>query len=36
MNGKLTPTGREITFEADTVLVAIGQKLATPCWRMLA
>lgn len=30
VNGKLTPTGREITFEADTVLKAIGQKLGNP------
>ena len=28
--GKLQPTGREITFEADTVLKAIGQKLGNP------
>jgi glutamate synthase (NADPH/NADH) small chain len=27
MNGKLTPTGREITWEADVVLKAIGQTL---------
>ncbi len=27
VDGKLQPTGREITFEADTVLKAIGQKL---------
>ena len=27
VGGKLQPTGREITFEADTVLKAIGQKL---------
>lgn len=30
VNGKLAPTGREITFEADTVLKAIGQKLGNP------
>ena len=30
VNGKLTPTGREITFEADMVLKAIGQKLGNP------
>lgn len=30
VNGKLTPTGREITWEADTVLKAIGQKLGNP------
>ena len=27
LDGKLQPTGREITFDADTVLKAIGQKL---------
>ena len=27
MDGKLQATGREITFEADTVLKAIGQRL---------
>lgn len=30
VDGKLQPTGREITFEADTVLKAIGQKLGNP------
>jgi glutamate synthase (NADPH/NADH) small chain len=30
VNGKLMPTGREITFEADMVLKAIGQKLGNP------
>ena len=30
VGGKLQPTGREITFEADTVLKAIGQKLGNP------
>jgi glutamate synthase (NADPH/NADH) small chain len=30
VNGKLTPTGREITFDADTVLKAIGQTLGNP------
>ena len=30
VNGKLTPTGREITWEADTVLKAIGQTLGNP------
>jgi len=30
VNGKLTPTGRDITWEADTVLKAIGQKLGNP------
>jgi glutamate synthase (NADPH/NADH) small chain len=30
MNGKLTPTGREITWEADMVLKAIGQQLGNP------
>ena len=30
MGGKLQPTGREITFEADMVLKAIGQKLGNP------
>jgi glutamate synthase (NADPH/NADH) small chain len=30
VDGKLTPTGREITFEADMVLKAIGQKLGNP------
>ncbi|WP_296509953.1 NAD(P)-dependent oxidoreductase [Rhodoferax sp.] len=30
VDGKLTPTGREITWEADTVLKAIGQKLGNP------
>lgn len=30
VNGKLQPTGREITFEADMVLKAIGQKLGNP------
>ena len=30
VNGKLTPTGREITWEADVVLKAIGQTLGNP------
>lgn len=30
VGGKLQATGREITFEADTVLKAIGQKLGNP------
>ena len=30
VGGKLQPTGREITFEADMVLKAIGQKLGNP------
>ena len=30
VDGKLQPTGREITFEADSVLKAIGQKLGNP------
>jgi glutamate synthase (NADPH/NADH) small chain len=30
VDGKLQPTGREITFEADTVLKAIGQQLGNP------
>jgi glutamate synthase (NADPH/NADH) small chain len=30
VDGKLQPSGREITFEADTVLKAIGQKLGNP------
>lgn len=30
VDGKLQPTGREITFEADTVLKAIGQRLGNP------
>lgn len=30
VDGKLQATGREITFEADTVLKAIGQKLGNP------
>jgi len=30
VDGKLQPTGRELTFEADTVLKAIGQKLGNP------
>ena len=30
IDGKLQPSGREITFEADTVLKAIGQKLGNP------
>jgi dihydropyrimidine dehydrogenase (NAD+) subunit PreT len=30
LDGKLQPTGREITFDADTVLKAIGQKLGNP------
>ena len=30
VNGKLTPTGREITWEADMVLKAIGQQLGNP------
>ena len=30
VDGKLQPLGREITFEADTVLKAIGQKLGNP------
>ena len=30
INGRLQPTGREITFEADMVLKAIGQKLGNP------
>ena len=30
VDGKLQPTGREITFEADMVLKAIGQKLGNP------
>jgi dihydropyrimidine dehydrogenase (NAD+) subunit PreT len=30
VDGKLQPTGREITWEADTVLKAIGQKLGNP------
>ncbi len=30
VDGKLQPTGRETTFEADTVLKAIGQKLGNP------
>jgi len=29
-NGKLTPTGRDITWEADVVLKAIGQTLGNP------
>jgi dihydropyrimidine dehydrogenase (NAD+) subunit PreT len=30
LNGKLTPTGREITFDADMVFKAIGQSLGNP------
>jgi dihydropyrimidine dehydrogenase (NAD+) subunit PreT len=30
VNGKLTPTGREITFDADMVFKAIGQSLGNP------
>jgi glutamate synthase (NADPH/NADH) small chain len=30
VNGKLTPTGRELTWEADVVLKAIGQQLGNP------
>jgi len=30
LSGKLTPTGREITWEADVVLKAIGQTLGNP------
>jgi dihydropyrimidine dehydrogenase (NAD+) subunit PreT len=30
VNGKLTPTGREITFDADMVFKAIGQTLGNP------
>ena len=30
LNGKLTPTGRDITWEADVVLKAIGQTLGNP------
>jgi glutamate synthase (NADPH/NADH) small chain len=30
VDGKLTPTGREITWEADMVLKAIGQQLGNP------
>jgi glutamate synthase (NADPH/NADH) small chain len=30
VNGKLTPTGREITWEADMVFKAIGQQLGNP------
>jgi glutamate synthase (NADPH/NADH) small chain len=30
VNGKLQPTGREITWEADVVLKAIGQQLGNP------
>jgi glutamate synthase (NADPH/NADH) small chain len=30
VNGKLTPTGREITWDADVVLKAIGQTLGNP------
>ncbi len=30
VNGKLTPSGREITFEADMVFKAIGQTLGNP------
>ncbi len=30
VNGKLTPTGRELSWEADVVLKAIGQQLGNP------
>jgi glutamate synthase (NADPH/NADH) small chain len=30
VDGRLTPTGRDITWEADTVLRAIGQQLGNP------
>jgi glutamate synthase (NADPH/NADH) small chain len=30
VDGKLQPTGRELSFEADTVLKAIGQQLGNP------